>query len=1229
VLALADPGVRADLARRPAGPLGAGHRPLPDSPAYAIFTSGSTGRPKGVVVPHANVVRLFEQTRELFDFGAEDVWTLFHSYTFDFSVWELWGPLLHGGRLVVVPEDTARSPEDFLRLLAEERVTVLNQTPSAFHQLARADAELPDISARLALRTVVFGGEALDVTRLADWYRRHPEDAPRLVNMYGITETTVHVTHTALDPATATAGGPGPIGTGIADLRLYVLDGDLAPVPPGAVGELYVAGEGLARGYLNRPGLTAGRFLADPFGAPGTRMYRTGDRARWQADGTLRYLGRADQQVKIRGYRIEPGEIEAALQTHPGVALATVGVHEDATGTRRLVAHLVGEDPARPPGAAELRAHLERLLPAYLVPAAYVPLAALPLTPNGKLDRRALPVPGPDGFAAGRERTAPRTPAERLVAEAWAEVLDTGAVGAEDDFFALGGDSILAVRVTARLRAAFGAADLSPRVLFTHPVLADLAEALGAPRPGAAPAVIPAADPAAEAPLSYAQQRLWFLDRFEPGSTEYTSLSVLRLRGALDRAALGAALDALVERHEALRTTYAERDGRARQVVRPPHPVELPCADVPAAELDAHLERIATAPFDLAEGPVLRAHLARTAAEEHVLALAVHHIATDGWSMGVLGRDLGELYAAALERRSPRLPALPVRYTDYAAWQRTRTAAAEADLDHWRRALDGLAPLELPTDRPRPAVRTREGALTTFTLPAELTARLRERGREADGTLYTVLLAACQVLLARWSGQRDVAVGTVTSGREQGELHDVVGMFVNTLVLRGDIRPELTFHELLTAAQHTVLDALAHQEVPFERLVDALQPERDTSRTPLFQVMVALHNLGAETPPLPGLTVEPVTPPVRSAAFDLSFDFAEHDGGLTGYLEYSTGLFDARTAEQLAHRLTTLLAAVAEAPGTAVGELPLMSGDERRQVLRQGRGEPLPGPDTTFTALFEEQAARTPDATALVARDATLDYAALNARANRLARHLAALGAGPEQVVAVRLPRTSDLVVALFAVLKAGAVLQFVDPDLPEERAALLLADTEPRTVLTERVLREVPWDALPGHDLTDAERTAPLRPGNAAYLIHTSGSTGRPKGVVVEHRQLVNLCRDHREGMLVPHTADGARLKVALSASLSFDTSWEGPLLLVSGQELHLIDEDVRLDPQAFCARIVEQRLDVVNVTPSYLRELTAAGLFGPAPHHPRLLQLGGEAIPAATWRELAEVRARLGVTV
>ncbi|MES4891873.1 non-ribosomal peptide synthase/polyketide synthase [Streptomyces sp. NPDC096012] len=1234
LLLLDDAGVRDDLARRPAtDPRDPARCPLPESPAYAIYTSGSTGRPKGVVVPHANVVRLFTRTRQWFGFGEDDVWTLFHSYAFDFSVWELWGPLLHGGRLVVVPEDTARSPEDFLRLLADERVTVLNQTPSAFYPLARADAQLPGTGDRLALRTVIFGGEALDVSRLAGWYARHPDTAPRLVNMYGITETTVHVTYAPLDRATARTGTASPIGTGIPDLRVHVLDDTLQPVPPGAVGEMYVAGEGLARGYLRRPGLTATRFLADPFGRPGTRMYRTGDRARRRADGTLEYLGRADQQVKIRGYRIEPGEIEAALHTHPGVGAATVGVYEDAAGTRRLVAHVVGtgggDRATAPPSAAELRSHLEGLLPAHMVPAAYVPMTTLPLTANGKLDRRALPAPGPDGFAADAGRTPPRTPAERLVATAWTDVLDTDGVGADDDFFALGGDSILAVRVVSRLRAAFGTA-VSPRLLFTHPRLSELAAALGDPPAGhTAPAgTIPAAGPGAPAPLSYAQQRLWFLDRFEPGSTEYTTLSVLRLRGPLDRAALRTALDGLVARHEALRTTFEEHDGQARQIVHPPGTVDLPAEDLARhTDLDALLAREAALPFDLAAGPLLRARLARLAADDHVLILAVHHIVTDGWSMGVLGRDLGELYTAAHENRPPALPGLPVRYTDYAVWQRTRADRLDAGLDHWRRALDGVTALELPTDRPRPAVRTRDGALLTFTLPAALTERLRERGREADATLYMTLVTACQVLLARWSGQQDVTVGTVTAGRDRPELHDVVGMFVNTLVLRARVRPELPFRELLTEVRGTVLDAFAHQEVPFERVVDALQPERDTSRTPLFQVMVALHNLGAGALRLPGLETEPVTPPVRNATFDLAFDFVERDGGLTGYLEYNTGLFDTATAERLADRLRILLEAAAEDPERPVGTLPLMTDGERRRVLGFGRGARLPEPDTTFTALFEAQAARTPHRTALVARDTTLGFAALNERANRLAHHLIALGAGPERVVAVRLPRTSEQLVALFAVLKAGAALLCLDPELPAERARFLLADTRPHTLLDD--LADVPWDRLPAHDPTDADRTEPLLPGHTAYLVHTSGSTGLPKGVAVEHRQLVNLCHDHQARLLAPHTTGGQRLRAALSASFSFDTSWEGPLLLALGHEVHLLDEDVRLDPEAFCAQVAEHRLDLVNVTPSFLRELTSAGLLAPGRHHPRLLLVGGEAVPTATWRELAAAERDLGITV
>ncbi|MFJ7147383.1 non-ribosomal peptide synthase/polyketide synthase [Streptomyces sp. NPDC100445] len=1232
VLALDDPAVREDLARRPAtAPDDPARRPLPDSPAYAIYTSGSTGRPKGVVVPHANVVRLFSHTRQWFGFGPDDVWTLFHSYAFDFSVWELWGPLLHGGRLVVVPEDIARSPEDFLRLLADEQVTVLNQTPSAFYPLIRADAELPATGDRLALRTVIFGGEALDVTRLADWYTRHPDTEPRLVNMYGITETTVHVTYAALDRGCARGGTASPIGTGIPDLRVHVLDDTMNPVPPGAVGELFVAGEGLARGYLNRPGLTAARFPADPFGRPGTRMYRTGDRARRRADGTLEYLGRADQQVKIRGYRIEPGEIEAALHAHPGVGAATVGVYEDTAGTRRLVAHVVGtgtgDRTVPPPAATELRAHLERLLPAHMVPAAYVPMPALPLTVNGKLDRRALPAPGPDGFAAGAARTAPRTHAERLVAAAWTDVLDTGEVGADDDFFALGGDSILAVRVTSRLRAAFGT-DVSPRLLFTHPTLSALAAALDTPGTDGTDDAVPASGTDTPAPLSYAQQRLWFLDRFEPGSTEYTTLSVLRLRGPLDTAALGTALDGLVARHGTLRTTFAEHDGQARQVVHPPRPVGLTVEDLadPAA-LDALVEHEAATPFDLATGPLLRARLARLTADEHVLVLAVHHIATDGWSVGVLGRDLGELYAAALDGRRPDLPELPVRYTDYAAWQRGRTDRADADLAHWRRALGGVTPLELPTDRPRPAVRTRDGALVTFTLPAALTGRLRARGREADATLYMTLVAACQVLLARWAGQEDVTVGTVTAGRERPELHDVVGMFVNTLVLRARVRPDLSFRELLTEVRATVLEAFAHQDVPFERVVDALQPERDTSRTPLFQVMVALHNLGAETPRLPGLTVEPVTPPVRNATFDLAFDFVEGDDGLTGYLEYNTGLFDAGTAERLAGRLRILLEAAAEDPGRAVGALPLMTDEERGQVLRHGTGALLSEPETTFPALFEAQAARTPHDTALVARDATLDFAALNRRANRLAHHLVAGGAGPEDVVAVRLPRTSDLVVAVLAVLKAGATLVCLDPALPEDRVAFLLDDVRPHTVLTG--LDAVDWDRLPAHDPADTDRVRPLLPGHTAYIIHTSGSTGRPKGVAVEHRQLANLCHDHREHLLAPHTAGGRRLRAALSASFSFDTSWEGPLLLALGHEVHLVDEDVRLDPEAFCAQVAAHRIDLVNVTPSFLRELTSAGLLAPGRHHPRLLLVGGEAVTTDAWQDLVRAERELGVAV
>ncbi|WP_367127291.1 non-ribosomal peptide synthase/polyketide synthase [Saccharothrix sp. HUAS TT1] len=1022
----------------------------PEHAAYVIYTSGSTGKPKGVVIPHSNVVRLFGETDHWFGFGPDDVWTLFHSYAFDFSVWELWGPLLHGGRLVVVPHEVSRSPREFARLVADEGVTVLNQTPSAFYQLLE---EAPDLD----VRYVIFGGEALDVRKLAPW-----RGSGALVNMYGITETTVHVTWTHAD---------GSIGVPIPDLRVYVLDDELQPVAPGVVGEMYVAGPGVARGYLNRPGLTAQRFPADPFGEPGTRMYRTGDLARW-VDGRLEYFGRADQQVKIRGFRIELGEIEAALAAHDAVTQVAVVVRED-----RLVAYYVPagatEDGAsaagRPVEAADLREHVARSLPDYMVPTAYVALERLPLNANGKLDRAALPAPEREASAAGGF-VAPRTDAERLVAEVWADVLGLAEVGVEDNFFTLGGDSISSIRVVSRLRSSF---DVSPREVFDHPTVAALAARLSGST--AADAVIPRVG--GDAPLSFAQQRLWFLDQFSPGGTEYATPLAVRLRGGLDVPRLERALTALVERHETLRTTFPAVDGLPVTALRPAAPVVLPVVDaLPAVE-----------PFDLAEGPLFRPALVRLGPDDHVLALTMHHIVTDGWSGGVLVSDLAALYGGE------ELPPLPIRYGDFAAWQREQPL--DAQLAYWREQLAGVPALELPTDRPRPPVQTTAGAQTEFAVPAEVAHRLRELARAVDGTLFMALVAACEVLFHRWSGQDDFAVGTVASGRDRPETQDLIGFFVNTVALRARIEPSATFPEFLARTRDTVLDAFAHQDVPFERVVDAVQPDRDTSRTPLFQAVVALQN-APQAPGFADLVAEDVEQPVVSTGFDVTVEFTEDaDGGLRGSVEYNTDLFDAGTVGRLVEHLGVLLAGIAADADRPLWSLPVLPDGERELVARWGAtGPAVEGPG--FVELVEAQVARTPDAVALTGA-ADVTYAELNARANRLAHHLIGLGAGPERIVALRLPRSVDLLVAELAVLKAGAAFLPIDPDYPAERIAFMVADARPLVVLDGPVDVSGQPDTDPG---------VPVRPEHPAYVIYTSGSTGRPKGVVVSHAGLATF---------------------------------------------------------------------------------------------------------------------------
>ncbi|HEX5752320.1 MAG TPA: amino acid adenylation domain-containing protein, partial [Archangium sp.] len=1163
--------------------------------AYVIYTSGSTGKPKGVCVPHQAVVRLVRNTHFI-QLTETDRIGQASNASFDAATFELWGALLNGARVVGVPKEIALDARALGEHLERTRINVLFVTTALFNQVARERPQSFSV-----LRQLHFGGEASD----PKWVREVlNKGAPgKLMHVYGPTESTTFATwyHVQQVPEGITTI---PIGAGLSNTTLYVLDRNGHPVPVGVPGELYIGGEGLAWGYLHRPELTAEKFVPHPFATqPGERLYRTGDVVRWLPEGSLEFVGRVDSQVKVRGFRIELGEVESALVGYPAVGEAVVMVREDTPGDRRLVGYVVARE-GQSLEVSELKSYLKDRMPDYMVPAALVKLDKLPLNPNGKVDRKALPVP--DQAQTDQEYVAPRNETEERLAALWAEVLRVSRVGIHDNFFDLGGHSLLATQVVVRVREAFQM-ELALRELFDAPTLAELAGRIDASRGTSPVSQTPAVKRVpreGNLPLSFAQQRLWFLEQLEPGKAFYNIPMLVRMEGQLDVVALERSFEELVQRHESLRTVFHEEQGQPVQVIAPEARLPLAVVDLrelPTGEREAEVRRQVRAevgrPFDLKRGPLLRPLLLRQDEQVHVLMLTMHHVISDGWSMGVLVREMAALYEAHVRGKPSPLPELPVQYADFSAWQREwlQGDVLARQLDYWRQQLTGAPQaLTLPTDKPRPTVLTSRGASMTAQLPLELSKALQALGHEAGATPFMVLLAAFQVLMSRYSGQDDISVGSPIAGRGRSEVEGLIGFFVNTLVLRSRLSPQQSFRELLAQVKETTLGAYAHQDVPFEKLVEELKPERDQSRTPLFQVMFGLQNAPMPELKLPGLKLQAIEPESQTSKFDLTMSAGETPAGFSLWLEYNTDLYEASTARRMLEQMQVLLEGIAAAPDRKLRELPLLSGAERQQVLVDWNQTHTDFPrQPSIHQLFEQRVLRHPQAIALEFGETQLSYGELDSRANQLAHLLASKGVRSGELVGICVERSADLVVGLLGILKAGAAYVPLDPAYPQQRLAFMLEDTQARVVVAQRHLAQ----ALPLGDrslicldedqqLIGQQSTQQLVRSvdsmQAAYVIYTSGSTGKPKGVCVPHQAVVRLVRNTNFIELMETD------RVGQASNASFDAAtFELWGALLNGARVVGVPKEIALDARALGEHLERTRINVLFVTTALFNQV------------------------------------------